>query len=85
MDEALLENLIEAVAQQLASKETAYVAKTHARLITAGLSDEEARVQIALCLGQEMDNMLKNRRPFDEASYRELLGQLPCMEADEEE
>lgn len=84
MNDDLLPDLIAAVEQQLSSQQTAYVAKAFARLQKLGIEDTEAKSQIAICLGEEMDNMLKTRKPFDEKSYRASLDALP-MEDEEEE
>lgn len=81
----LLPDLILAVEQQLASPQTRYVAKAHERLLKLGLPAEEAKSQIALCLGEEMDKILRTRRPFDEKSYRAALDALPLPEDDGDE
>jgi hypothetical protein len=85
MNDELLPELVAAVEQQLASPQTKYVAKTFERLTKGGLADAEAKEQIALCLGQEMDASFRKRRGFDEKSYKELLSNLPMEAADEEE
>jgi hypothetical protein len=85
MNDDLLPELVAAVEQQLASPQTKYVAKTFERLTKGGLADAEAKEQIALCLGQEMDASFRKRRGFDEKSYKELLSNLPMEAADEEE
>ncbi len=83
MNEDLLPDLISAVEQQLLSPQTPYVAKTFSRLVKLGLDETEAKTQIAICLGEEMDHVLKTRKPFDEKSYRASLQTLP-MDLDEE-
>ena len=82
MSDDLLSHLIEAVDQQLVSPETKYVAKTFDRLLKAGLDETEAKTQIAICLGEEMDRILRTRRGFDEKAYRAALDELP-MEDEE--
>jgi len=77
----LLPDLLAAIEQQLASPQTPYVRKTLDRLISDGLEESEAKTQIALCLGEEMDQILRKKRPFDEKSYRASLEMLP-MEAE---
>jgi hypothetical protein len=77
MNNDLLPDLLLAVEQQLASRETRYVAETLRRLLELGIDEAEAKIQIALCLGQEMDDVLRSRRPFDEPSYRAALADLP--------
>jgi hypothetical protein len=73
----LLPDLLIAIEQQLASPQTPYVRKTLDRLIRDGLDESEAKTQIALCLGEEMDQILRKKRPFDEKSYRSSLDALP--------
>lgn len=83
MNDDLLPDLLAAVEQQLVSPQTPYVAKALARLVQLGLQEDEAKSQIALCLGEEMDKILRTRKPFDEKAYRAGLDELPF--ADEEE
>lgn len=82
MSDDLLPDLLAAIDQQLASPETKYVAKTLDRLVKVGLDETEAKTQIAICLGEEMDQVLRKRRGFDEKSYRAALDELP-MEDEE--
>lgn len=84
MSDDLLPDLLAAVEQQLVSPQTKYVAKTLERLLKAGLEEDEAKSQIALCLGEEMDQVLRKKRGFDEKAYRAALDELP-LEAEEEE
>jgi hypothetical protein len=84
MNDDLLPDLIAAVEQQLASPQTPYVAKTYARLLKLGIEETEAKSQIALCLGGEMDQVLRKRRSFDENAYRASLDALP-MAVDRDE
>ena len=80
MSDELLADLLAAVEQQLTSPETRYVAKAFDRLVKGGLDESEAKSQIALCLGEEMDQVLRKRRGFDEKAYRAALGDLPLAE-----
>ena len=80
MNDDLLPDLIAAVEQQLTSPQTPYVAKTLARLVKLGIPESEAKSQIALCLGEEMDQVLRKRRGFDEKSYRASLENLPMAD-----
>ena len=75
----LVPDLLDAVEQQLASKQTAYVGQTLKRLIKAGLEEDEAKHQIAFCLGKTMDRMMKSGRGFDERHYQERLSELPLQ------
>jgi Domain of unknown function (DUF1841) len=83
MSDDLLPDLLAAVEQQLASRRTRYVAETLARLVSGGMEENEAKNQIALCLGEEMDAILRHKRAFDEAAYLAALEALPLDEAEE--
>ena len=85
MNDDLLPDLITAVEQQLASPQTPYVAKTLGRLVKLGVDESDAKTQIALCLGEEMDAILRTRKPFDEKSYRARLDALPLADDEEAE
>lgn len=85
MNDDLLPELLQAVEQQLVSPQTKYVAKALERLVKLSVPEAEAKEQIALCLGQEMDAAFRKRRGFDEKAYRELLDELPVEEGSEEE
>ncbi|MES2438191.1 MAG: hypothetical protein V4584_03955 [Verrucomicrobiota bacterium] len=85
MNDDLLPDLLAAVEQQLVSPQTPYVAKTLTRLTKLGIEESEAKSQIALCLGEEMDNILRTRKPFDEKAYRVALDALPFAEEMEDD
>jgi hypothetical protein len=77
MADDLIPDLLAAVEQQLVSPQTRYVAQTLERLVKIGLEELEAKHQIALCLGEEMDQVLRKKRGFNEQAYREALDALP--------
>jgi hypothetical protein len=85
MNDDLLPDLIAAVEQQLVSPQTPYVAGTFARLVKLGVEEAEAKSQIALCLGEEMDQVLRKRRGFDEKAYRSRLDGLPLHDDEAKE
>ena len=74
--DAFFDDLLGAVEQQLEASGTAYVRRCLDKLTARGEDDAEAREQIAACLAEECDIMLRSGRPFDEAAYRERLKQL---------
>lgn len=84
MSDELMPDLLAAVEQQLVSPQTKYVAKTLDRLMKAGMEEMEAKNQIALCLGEEMDQVLRKKRGFDEKAYRESLDGLPLETGEDE-
>lgn len=77
MTDELLADLLTAVEQQLTSPETRYVAETFDRLRGLGLAETEAKTQIAIVLAEQMDLILKSKKPFDQAAYRAALAALP--------
>ena len=83
MSDELMPDLIAAVDQQLASPQTTYVRKTLDRLTgKAGLDEAEAKEQIAICLGEQMDEVMRSKRGFDEKAYREALDELPMADGE---
>ncbi len=80
MNDDLLPDLLAAIAQQLTSPQTPYVAKNLTRLLQLGIEETDAKTQLALCLGEEMDKILRTRKPFDENAYRASLEALPMAE-----
>ena len=80
MNDDLLPDLLSAIEQQLVSPETPYVSNTLDRLVALGIEATEAKTQIALCLGEEIDNMNETRKPFNEKAYRAALDELPFEE-----
>lgn len=76
----ILQGLLLAVDDQLRSAATPYVKATYERLKNLGLGDGQAREEIADCLGHELDEMLEQKRAFNEKSYRALLDALPWQE-----
>lgn len=83
MNDELLTDLLAAVEQQLVAPQTKYVAKTFERLTKLGLDETEAKEQIAICLGEEMDKVMRTKKGFDEKAYKVALDELPF--ADEAE
>lgn len=83
MNNDLLPDLLIAVEQQLVSPQTPYVRKTLDRLVKLEVEEADAKTQIAICLGEQMDEVMRTKKPFDEKAYRAALEELPF--ADEEE
>ncbi len=80
MNDPLLETLLVAVDQQIGSPETPFVRKTYERLVKLGLAETLAREQIAICLGEESEIMLRKKQVFDIKGYRKRLDELPFDE-----
>ena len=83
MDETdqLIESMLPAVEEQLASPETVYVQKAVDRLVASGETPEEARRLVAFCLADEANRMMIESRGFDAARYQRLLKSLPDLPA----
>jgi hypothetical protein len=77
MNDDLLADLLSAVEQQLVSPQTPYVAKAFKRLVKLGMEETAAKTEIAICLCEEMDEILKKHRLFDEKAYQMALEALP--------
>ena len=76
----ILEMLIPAVEQQIASPETPFVRAAFERLLTeADIDEAEAKKMIALCLADETERMMDDESAFDLARYQTLLGLLPTL------
>ncbi len=54
------------------------------RLLNAGMNETESKRQIAYCLSEEMFEILRQKRPFDENAYRAALDALP-LEAEDDD
>ena len=85
MSDEILPELLDAVEQQLVSPQTKYVPKTFQRLLKAGLEEDEAKRQIAYCLSEEMFEIMRLKRPFDEKAYRAALDELPLSTEEDAE
>ena len=85
MNDDLLADLLAAIEQQLISPQTKYVAKTYDRLIKLGLTADEAKKQLAICLGEQMNEVMRKKRGFDEKAYKESLEELPYADEEDEE
>lgn len=80
-DESLIESLLPAIEQQLESPDTPYVKAAFVRLVEKeDVSPDEAKEMIALCLADESNRMLIDKRDFDIDRYQELLTNLPNLE-----
>jgi len=85
MNNDLLPDLLIAIEQQLASPQTPYVRKTFDRLVKLGLEETEAKTQIAVSLGEQMDEVIRTKKPFDENAYKAALDGLPFADEEEDE
>lgn len=76
----LIESLLPAVDEQLASPQTQYVKTTYDSLINKhGLETTEARELIAQALAIVINSMMTGGRSFDTNQYKQLLAELPDL------
>lgn len=76
------DRLIEAVENQLASGEPAFVQAVLNKLTLVGYERTEILELIALVLGHEIRSLLHEERGFDTQRYEQLLRQLPDLPED---
>jgi len=75
----LRETMLEVVDNQLREENPPETKQTYVRLIGEGFPDQEARRLIAAVLLAEMNDMLKQHEPFNEARYLAALARLPKL------
>jgi hypothetical protein len=71
------QSLIEAVEGQLSANDPPEVAATLARLLAAGYDRDRAIAMIGTVMMIEMNEIMRNDRPFDRALYAGRLAALP--------
>jgi len=74
--------LIEVVENQLREGEPAVTAETFSRLKAEGHSEKEVKLLIAAVLLLEMNDMVKENRPFNEVQFAADMRQLPELRLD---
>ena len=71
------EEMLTAIAAQLKDKKFPKVKQTFERLKKQGLTDAEAKDQMAVCLWEETIAVITERSPFDENRYGSRPDKLP--------
>jgi hypothetical protein len=74
--------LLEALEQQLNSRETPEVKQELKRLVAAGVPESEAKEMMALILAFHIARLMKGTKPFDYAAYVAELRRLPEIDYD---
>jgi len=69
--------LLEVVKNQLEADDPSEVKETLNRLISQGISEEDAKIYIAPAVCVEIYNILKYKKPFDLKRYAKNLKRLP--------
>ncbi|MBF0675033.1 MULTISPECIES: DUF1841 family protein [unclassified Pseudomonas] len=73
------QTLIQAIENQLESGEPPAVRATLNKLTLVGYEREEILHLMALVLAEEINAMLRDDRPFDQAGYESALRALPSL------
>ena len=74
---------LEAADNQIREGNPPETKQTLERLIAEGYSNEEARKLIAVVIGVEISNMLRQQKPFNNTRFVAALNQLPDLPEDE--
>lgn len=78
-DRTVRDGFLNTVQQQIASGDPPIVRETRDRLVSQGLSENEASQMIAIVLRNEMKQMISESRSFDDVRFAGLLHQLPTL------
>ena len=73
------EGIRQAVREQLDAGEPPEARRTYARLLAAGMSDDQAVEFMAAVLASEMFEMLKHGTPYDRERHENALRALPKL------
>lgn len=76
-NEILKGQIIETVENQIKANDPPETKLTFKRLINLGYTKSESKQLIGQCVAVELFNILKYRKPFDEARYVRNLKKLP--------
>ena len=76
-DKTVRDVMIDTVLNQIDTNDPPEARATYDRLIDGGRSNSQALQLMAACLRVEMDRMLKEALPFDNAKYAALLAKIP--------
>jgi hypothetical protein len=79
-DKTVRDAMLDTVLSQINANDPPEARETYDRLIFGGRSNSQALQLMAACLRVEMDRMLKDSKPFDNARYSELLRKIPSEE-----
>lgn len=74
--------ILEVVENQLRDGKPPETKQTYQRLVAEGHSEEEAKRLIAVVVTSEIFDVLKHKKPYDEARFIAALRQLPKLPYD---
>ena len=76
-DKTVRDVMLDTVLNQINTNDPPEARETYDRLFDGGRSNNEALQLMAQALRVEMDRMLKEATPFDNAKYAALLAKIP--------
>jgi hypothetical protein len=79
-DKTVRDVMLDTVLKQIDSNDPPEARETYDRLIDGGRSNSQALHLMAAALREEMDRMLKESTPFDNARYSALLKKIPSSD-----
>ena len=79
-DKTVRDVMLDTVLNQINANDPPEARDTYDRLIFGGRSNSQALQLMAAALRDEMDRMLKESTPFDNARYASLLAKIPSEE-----
>ena len=79
-DKTVRDVMLDTVLNQINANDPPEARDTYDRLIFGGRSNSQALQLMAAALREEMDRMLKESTPFDNARYAKLLAKIPSEE-----
>ena len=79
-DKTVRDAMLDTVLSQINANDPPEARETYDRLIFGGRSNSQALQLMAAALRVEMDRMLKESTPFDNARYSALLQKIPTEE-----
>jgi hypothetical protein len=79
-DKTVRDVMLDTVLNQIDSNDPPEARDTYDRLIDGGRSNSQALQLMAAALRIEMDRMLKESSPFDNARYAALLKKIPSSD-----
>ena len=80
-EKTVRDGFLSTVVNEIATGDPPETKATYDRLRADGLSDSEALQLIGLVLRKEMQQMIKESRPFDREHYAAQLSKLPDLES----
>ena len=84
-NEIVREQIFEIIKNQIKTNNPPETKETFDRLKETGYSDDDAKKLIGQCVAEEIYDILKHKKPFDETRYISNLKKLPEEPFDDDE